>query len=379
MSVMQTPTKSNISLPPLSSILLNNPLDTSINNTSDSFSLFSKNYDTSLNTVTSTPLLKKSKSFPSNHLPMPIQLPSLHYSLQNVNTINNSIGSINNNITTASKLPLLPLFKLNSEESTSTVLHSTPLRKSLPALNIKKFNTSTILPETSMNKITVNNNSSSPAEISNIASTISSTPKRKRNTIDESKSFAFISHSQKTFLSNEPDIDNARLARRKRRRTSPTELSILKDEFKKGMTPNKQRRISIAERVDMSEKAVQIWFQNKRQSLRKSQNMILDNSDSKKSISNESSNNDTDDDDNKENIIISQDSKISNVSTVAISRKPLADITNNTTTNNIIQTSPTSQTFKFKSTDFGLISHPTSSRKQKPIMKLKLKKELVSK
>lgn len=85
----------------------------------------------------------------------------------------------------------------------------------------------------------------------------------------ESKAYAFISHSPATFPNQEPSIDNAPLARRKRRRTSPNELSILNKEFEIGSTPNKPRRIEIAKRVSMTEKAVQIWFQNKRQSLRK--------------------------------------------------------------------------------------------------------------
>lgn len=87
--------------------------------------------------------------------------------------------------------------------------------------------------------------------------------------ISDSKSFAFISHSPATFPSQEPSIDNAPLARRKRRRTSPNELSILINEFELGSTPNKQRRIDISKKVLMTEKAVQIWFQNRRQSLRK--------------------------------------------------------------------------------------------------------------
>lgn len=103
--------------------------------------------------------------------------------------------------------------------------------------------------------------------------TNSTTNLKKRKASAEDKGFAFISHSQETFLSNEPDIDNARLARRKRRRTSPNELAILKNEFKLCSTPNKEKRIEIANRVDMTEKAVQIWFQNRRQALRK--NKIL--------------------------------------------------------------------------------------------------------
>jgi len=85
--------------------------------------------------------------------------------------------------------------------------------------------------------------------------------------------YAFISHSPATFPSQEPDIDNAPLARRKRRRTSPHELNILNKEFKLGSTPNKARRVEIAKVVHMTEKAVQIWFQNKRQALRKQSNV----------------------------------------------------------------------------------------------------------
>lgn len=94
-----------------------------------------------------------------------------------------------------------------------------------------------------------------------------SSKKGRKRTSD--KSYAFISHSPATFPSQEPSIDNVPLARRKRRRTSPNELSILNSEFELGSTPNKSRRLEIASRVTMSEKAVQIWFQNKRQSLRK--------------------------------------------------------------------------------------------------------------
>lgn len=100
------------------------------------------------------------------------------------------------------------------------------------------------------------------------ASPISPTYEKKKPK-KQDKAFAFISHSVATFPSQEPSIDNAPLARRKRRRTSPNELNILNQEFLLGSTPNKLRRIEIAEKVSMTEKAVQIWFQNKRQSVRK--------------------------------------------------------------------------------------------------------------
>ncbi|EDO17675.1 hypothetical protein Kpol_1004p50 [Vanderwaltozyma polyspora DSM 70294] len=85
------------------------------------------------------------------------------------------------------------------------------------------------------------------------------------STNDKKRAFAFITHSQETFPTKEPKIDNAPLARRKRRRTSTQELNILQNEFAKDATPDKQKRIYLAERCKMSEKAVQIWFQNRRQ------------------------------------------------------------------------------------------------------------------
>ncbi|SCU88730.1 LAFA_0E14268g1_1 [Lachancea sp. 'fantastica'] len=86
---------------------------------------------------------------------------------------------------------------------------------------------------------------------------------------DSRKAFAFISHSQETFPSKEPSIDNAPLARRKRRRTSKRELNILQSEFERCATPDKQTRLQLSESCSMSEKAIQIWFQNKRQSVKR--------------------------------------------------------------------------------------------------------------
>lgn len=94
-------------------------------------------------------------------------------------------------------------------------------------------------------------------------------PNSSKKNASTDKVFAFISHSPATFPSQEPSIDNAQLARRKRRRTSSHELSILQNEFVLGSNPNRIRRQQIAEKVKMDEKAVQIWFQNKRQSLKR--------------------------------------------------------------------------------------------------------------
>jgi hypothetical protein len=91
------------------------------------------------------------------------------------------------------------------------------------------------------------------------------TPVRKPN----GSGFAFISHSPTTFPLLQPEIDDLQLARRKRRRTSPTELQILEDAFNHCMKPSRASRENIARRVGMNEKAVQIWFQNRRQAFRK--------------------------------------------------------------------------------------------------------------
>ncbi|CAI1857855.1 hypothetical protein SEUBUCD646_0B05510 [Saccharomyces eubayanus] len=89
---------------------------------------------------------------------------------------------------------------------------------------------------------------------------------------DKKRSFAFITHSQETFPKKEPKIDNARLARRKRRRTSSHELGILQTAFDECPTPSKTKRTELSEQCNMSEKSVQIWFQNKRQAAKKHKN-----------------------------------------------------------------------------------------------------------
>lgn len=89
---------------------------------------------------------------------------------------------------------------------------------------------------------------------------------------DKKRAFAFITHSQETFPTKEPKIDNAPLARRKRRRTSTQELNILQAEFNACAAPDKRKRQELAERCNMSEKAVQIWFQNKRQASKRQSN-----------------------------------------------------------------------------------------------------------
>ncbi|KAF2262862.1 hypothetical protein CC78DRAFT_534505 [Lojkania enalia] len=81
---------------------------------------------------------------------------------------------------------------------------------------------------------------------------------------------AFLVHSPETVSNNlPPDVDNKPLARQKRRRTSKEDEEILKAEYQKNPKPDKAARIEIVSKVALSEKEVQIWFQNKRQNDRR--------------------------------------------------------------------------------------------------------------
>ncbi|KAG0263756.1 hypothetical protein BG011_008082 [Mortierella polycephala] len=57
--------------------------------------------------------------------------------------------------------------------------------------------------------------------------------------------------------------------RKRRRRTNREELEILEDAFAKNLLPDAATRQELGERLGMNVRAVQIWFQNRRQTLRK--------------------------------------------------------------------------------------------------------------
>ncbi|KAI8064820.1 homeobox domain-containing protein [Gilbertella persicaria] len=56
----------------------------------------------------------------------------------------------------------------------------------------------------------------------------------------------------------------------KRKRITPYQLSILSDLFKSTDTPNYELRENIAERLSMTNREVQIWFQNRRAKVNRS-------------------------------------------------------------------------------------------------------------
>ncbi|VEU23916.1 DEKNAAC105211 [Brettanomyces naardenensis] len=239
---------------------------------------------------------------------------------------------------------------------------------------------------------------------SNSPVTVERDHSRRKRTASESSSsetkYAFISHNQATFLSSEPSIDNARLARRKRRRTSPAELAILQAEFKKGSTPNKARREEIAQKVDMTEKAVQIWFQNRRQALRKSKIV-------KRVVVEVPKKEDVDDDGNvtvsdsalTSPELQSEPGSVSFTANTSISSSAISPSSIRTAATNsepklpptglfvtpskssykrktpsplVRSTTSSPLTFKFRTTDFFMMNPSKGNRRQKPTMKLKM-------
>ncbi|GAA5999312.1 homeobox domain-containing protein [Rhodotorula paludigena] len=63
-------------------------------------------------------------------------------------------------------------------------------------------------------------------------------------------------------------LDNP-LIPKKRRRTTPAELAILEHEFRVNARPDPLERARIAERLGMTARAVQVWYQNRRQKEKK--------------------------------------------------------------------------------------------------------------
>jgi hypothetical protein len=66
--------------------------------------------------------------------------------------------------------------------------------------------------------------------------------------------------SQPTTTTTQPPPPN----NKKRTRATPEQLAILEDTFKTNTSPNSKVREALAEKVNMSERSIQIWFQNRR-------------------------------------------------------------------------------------------------------------------
>lgn len=74
--------------------------------------------------------------------------------------------------------------------------------------------------------------------------------------------------SPSTTSSSQPTTNNSQpppsTNNKKRTRATPEQLAILEDTFKTNTSPNSKVREALAEKVNMSERSIQIWFQNRR-------------------------------------------------------------------------------------------------------------------
>jgi hypothetical protein len=62
---------------------------------------------------------------------------------------------------------------------------------------------------------------------------------------------------------------------RKRTRATPEQLAILEETFKTNTSPNSKVREALAEKVNMSERSIQIWFQNRRAKMKAMQKRVI--------------------------------------------------------------------------------------------------------
>ncbi|KAG1132470.1 hypothetical protein G6F37_013407 [Rhizopus arrhizus] len=65
-------------------------------------------------------------------------------------------------------------------------------------------------------------------------------------------------------MNNASDDTNVIQMKPKRKRTSPEQFSLLSESFNKTDTPNYDLREKLAKQLDMTNREVQVWFQNRR-------------------------------------------------------------------------------------------------------------------
>ncbi|OBZ83360.1 Homeobox protein HD-10 [Choanephora cucurbitarum] len=65
-----------------------------------------------------------------------------------------------------------------------------------------------------------------------------------------------------------PKVHQREGAKNKRKRVSPSQLAVLNFTFEQTRFPSLELRMKLGKQLDMTPRAVQIWFQNKRQSIR---------------------------------------------------------------------------------------------------------------
>jgi hypothetical protein len=78
-------------------------------------------------------------------------------------------------------------------------------------------------------------------------------------------------HGVKLPVESPNDNESGTNSKKKRQRTSPEQLAILEQIFQTDKMPNQQTRVQLADQLGMSSRRVQIWFQNKRAKVKRSQ------------------------------------------------------------------------------------------------------------
>lgn len=73
--------------------------------------------------------------------------------------------------------------------------------------------------------------------------------------------------SQASPPSNSPTEESSTV-KKKRKRADPAQLKVLNETYNRTAFPSTEERLELAKALDMSPRSVQIWFQNKRQSMR---------------------------------------------------------------------------------------------------------------
>ncbi|CAO3647523.1 unnamed protein product [Mucor hiemalis] len=74
--------------------------------------------------------------------------------------------------------------------------------------------------------------------------------------------------------SDEDEFDDEPV-KAKRKRASPSQLSVLNRVFQQTFFPSTELRMELGKQLGMSPRTVQIWFQNKRQSLRTRERVVV--------------------------------------------------------------------------------------------------------
>jgi len=91
------------------------------------------------------------------------------------------------------------------------------------------------------------------------------------STIPEVKSDIKKPEGEKDIKDTENDDNKPSNTYRKRSRATPEQLAILEATFEKNTSPNSKLREVLAEKVHMSERSIQIWFQNRRAKVKNTQ------------------------------------------------------------------------------------------------------------